>query len=393
MAPPRAEISVAPSPRPVLLLAFLFAAIPFGAEASRLASAPRRAPAEARRSVVEIASMKRLVERGLLEYAPREAAAPAYDEFGGELAVGTRDGHLHLFEGSGREIWKVRLGSAPTGPALFTETSIFVGTANGLLFSLDRFDGAVLWSSQLRAQVLMPMVEEGGTLVVGTNRDEVHAIDPETGETIWVYRRSVPRDLSVRGGVGVTVEGDRVFAGFSDGGLTALGLEDGRILWEVATTAGTARRFPDADAVPVVRDGTVYTTVFNDGVYAFDARTGAIRWRQDAQGAHSLTLHEDLLLVGGARQALALQAETGAPVWSLPLGASYVQRPVVLRRIAFLAGPQGLRMVEARTGRPLEIFQPGSGFDAPVVAARDRVFALSNLGILYELRPVVERSP
>lgn len=50
-------------------------------------------------------------------------------------------------------------------------------------------------------------------------------------------------------------------------------------------------------------------------------------------------------------------------------------------------------MVDARTGRPLQVFQPGSGFDAPAVAEDDRVFALSNLGVLYELAPVTERSP
>jgi len=343
--------------------------------------------------VVEIASMRRMVERGLLEYAPREEAAPACDAFSGELAVGTRDGKFRVFERGGRELWTVELGSAPTGQPLFTDAAVLVSTADGLLLALDRFDGAVLWSTSLRAQVVMPMVEEGGTVYVGTNRDEIFALDLEKGEPRWVYRRSVARYLSVRGGAGVAVEGERVFAGFSDGAVVALAVDDGRILWEVATSAGSARRFRDSDAIPAVRDGTVYATVFNDGVYAFDAATGAIRWRQDAQGAHSLVLFENLLLVGGARQILALDAASGARVWSVPLGTTYVTRPAILRGIAFFAGPRGLRMVDARTGRPLQVFQPGSGFDAPAVAEDDRVFALSNLGVLYELAPVTERSP
>lgn len=332
--------------------------------------------------------MRRLVERGLLEYRPQEDAAPSRDDFTGELAVGTRDGNLILFDTTGREIWIARLGASPSGPAYFSDAAIVVGTSEGLLHALDRFTGETRWTSTLRAQVLMPMAESFGTLFVGTDRDEVHAIDIESGESLWVYRRSVPRGLSVRGGVGVAVEDDRVFAGFSDGSLVALATDEGRTLWEAVTTAGSARRFTDADAVPVVRDGTVYCTVFNDGVYAFDARTGGLRWRHAAQGAHSLRLHDDLLLVGGAREAIALSAETGARQWSLPLGESFVERPTVVKRIAFLPGPQGLRMVAVKTGRPLGIFQPGSGFSTPVVGAEDRAFALSNLGILYELRLV-----
>ncbi len=379
-----------PSTLPLLLLcAGISIALPLEAEASRLSvPASRRAREAPRHSVVEIASMQRLVERGFFEYAPSEEAAPARDEFTGELAVGTRDGYLRLFDASGRETWRAGLGAAPTGPAFFTDAAVLVATADGLLFSLDRFSGEVRWSLSLRAQVTMPMAEDFGTLLVGTDRDEVYAIDLESGERLWVYRRSVGRDLRVRGGVGVAVEEGRVFAGFSDGSLLALAVEDGRILWEAVTAPGSARRFTDADAAPVVRNGTVYSTVFNDGVYAFDAAKGSIRWRQDAQGAHSLRLHDDLLLVGGAKQVLALSAENGARVWALPLGASYVHRPTVVGRIAFLAGPDGLRMVEAKTGRPLEIFQPGSGFGASVAAGANGVYALSNLGILYELRLV-----
>lgn len=332
--------------------------------------------------------MRPLVERGLLEYRPYETAAPVRDDFTGELAVGTRDGNLILFDVSGRELWRAPLGAAPTGPAHFSDAAIFVGSADGLLFALDRFTGEVRWSQSLRAQVTMPMAEDVGVLFVGTDRDEVHALDAESGESLWVYRRSVGRDLTVRGGVGVAVEDGTLFAGFSDGSLVALDVDEGRILWEVATAPGSARRFADADATPVVRDGVVYCTVFNDGVYAFDARNGGLRWRHDAPGAHSLFLFEDLLLVGGARQVLALTAENGARVWTVPLGDGYVERPTVVRRVAFLPGPQGIRMVEARTGRPLGVFQPGSGFSAPVAAGPEGVFALSNLGVLYELRLV-----
>src|SRR5690606_1910727 len=160
---------------------------------------------------------------------------------------------------------------------LFTDAAVLVSTADGLLLALDRFDGAVRWSTSLRAQVVMPMVEEGGTVYVGTNRDEIFALDLEKGEPRWVYRRSVARYLSVRGGAGVAVEGERVFAGFSDGAVVALAVDDGRILWEVATSAGSARRFRDSAAIPAAPAGTVYARVLNRRLYALECSNAGRR--------------------------------------------------------------------------------------------------------------------
>lgn len=345
----------------------------------------------ARHSVVQVERKRELVERGLLEYAPTEIAAPTVDPFTGEVFVGTRDGWVRLFDRVGRVVWRRELGARPTGPARLTDASIFLGTADGKLVALDRFSGETRWSIQLRAQVLSLPAEDFGVLVVGTNQDTVQAFDAETGDALWAYRRSAGMHLSIRGGTSITLNEGRVFAGFSDGSLAALGADDGRLLWQTATAPASVRRFPDSDAAPVVRDGVVYSTVFNDGVYAFDADTGKIRWRHDAAGAHSLALEGSTLLVGGARRALALDADTGARIWAVDLGSSYVGQPVVAKRVVFLAGPEGLRMVDWKTGRPLGRFQPGSGFGSSPVPVAEGVWAVSNLGNLYELRITATR--
>lgn len=376
----------------LVCIALALSLLPLGASAARLSPSiekrKREASRERRHSVVEVEEMRELIERGFFEYAPRELASPSLDPFTGDLFVGTRDGRVRLFDGQGRRIWEAELGAAPAGPARLLDATIHVGTSDGRFWSLDRFSGDVLWSVQLRAQVLNLPAADLDRILVGTDHDEVHALDLGTGESLWVYRRSVGEGLTIRGGTGVAVEGDRAFAGFSDGSLVALSVEDGRMLWQVQTVAQSVRRFPDSDATPEVRDGRVFSTVFNDGVYAFDASDGSILWRYDTQGADSLTLDGELLLVGGGRTALALVAETGARAWSLDLGSSYVTRPVVSRKIVFLAGPEGIRMVDRKTGRPLGHFQPGSGFRAAPVAREDRIWALSNLGFLFRLRVV-----
>jgi len=359
------------------------------AEASRLPPTPeilRGGAQPTRFRALRVDWWRSLTEREILEYRPRELAGPAVDDLSGDVVVGNRRGNLLLLDAEGRQIWETRLGAGPVGTPELTYEFVFVGDVDGRFHGIDRFDGTILWSSNLGGQALARSASRDDAVFVGTDHDAVHALDPATGDTLWVYRRSTPAALSIRGGTAVTLEEDRVYAGFSDGALVALDAADGRVLWQTPGAGSSLQKFPDADAAPIVRDGTVYTTVFNDGVQAYDADTGKLRWRIDAQGAASLAASGDLLLVGGAGKAMGVKLASGAVEWTIDLGKSYVTRPVVAGRVALLAGPRGILLVATDTGRPLGRFSPGSGFSSPPAATRSTdVYALSDLGYFYKL--------
>ncbi|HEY0838566.1 MAG TPA: PQQ-binding-like beta-propeller repeat protein, partial [Vulgatibacter sp.] len=329
-----------------------------------------------------------LTEREILEYKPRELAGPAIDPVSGDVVVGNRRGLVQLVDARGRVVWEIQLGAGPVGTPALTEEAVFVGDVDGFLHAIDRFDGTVLWSQQVGGQVLARPVAREDAVFAGTDHDAVHALDPATGETLWVYRRSTPAALSIRGGTAVTLAEDRLFAGFSDGAVVALDPAEGRMIWQTGGAGGSLQKFPDSDAAPILRDGIIYATAFNDGVQAYDAATGKLRWRVDAQGAASLAVTGDLLLVGGAGKALALKLGSGAVEWSIDLGKTYVTRPVVAGKMVLLSGPEGILVVAADTGKPLGRFTPGSGFSAPPAAKGTDVYALSDLGYFYKLELV-----
>lgn len=338
--------------------------------------------------VFDVAWRQSLVQRGLLEYAPRELAGPAVDDLTGEIAVATRDGTVLLLTGNGHEIWRSSVGAAATGTPLVTDEAIYVGAADGALHALARFDGAEMWSAYLAGEVIETPIADGGRVYVGTDHDAVHALDEQTGEAAWVYRRDTGSQLSIRGGTGVSVGDGRIYAGFSDGAIVALAPDDGRTLWQAPLAGQGVDKFPDADAVPVFRDGTLYVTVYNDGTYALDAATGKVRWRADTRGASSLTLDGDRLFVGGA-DAWAIDANTGAVVWSVDLRSGWTARPLVVGKLVVLAGSTGMLFAERDTGRPLRVFDPGSGFASVPAARGSEIYAISNLGYLYALRTAV----
>ena len=363
-----------------------------GAEAQRVpfAYGKRGDPLLASRfKVFDIGWRLPMVERQLLAYRPRELAGPAVDELTGEIVVATSDGRVRLLTSSGREIRETSIGTAATGTPLVTDMAIYVGGADGALHALARFDGVEMWSAFLGAEVIERPVASGGTIFVGTDHDAVHALDEESGESKWVYRRETGAQLSIRGGTGVSEGDGRIYAGFSDGAVVALAPNDGRILWQAPLAAGDIAKFPDSDAVPVFRDGTLFVTVFNEGTFALDASNGRPRWKAETRGATSLQLAGDLLLVGGS-DAWALHAATGAVAWTVDLGKGWSSQPLAVGKLVVLSGAPGMLFVDRESGRPLRVFDPGSSFASPPAARGDDIYALSNLGYLYALRTAVK---
>ncbi|AKU90952.1 PQQ-binding-like beta-propeller repeat protein [Vulgatibacter incomptus] len=364
------------------------------AEASRLPDRPevKRGRAIAtRHRVVRVEWKKELTERELLGYEPREIAGPSVAADNGDVFVGSRNGLVRLFDARDRELWNRQLKAAPVGSAAISEEAVFIGTTDGFFYGIDRFNGEFLFTQNLGGQVLARAAVTDSAVFVGTDHDAVHALDPATGDPLWVYRRSTPTALGVHGGTAITLSNGRVYAGFSDGAVVALGAEDGRVIWQTQGAGRSLEKFPNSLAAPVVQNGVVYATVFNDGVYAYDAANGKIRWRADAQGAASLTPSGGLLLVGGAGKARAFQADSGAPAWTIDLGKSFVTRPVVINGVVLMSGPEGILIAATETGKPLGRFHPGSGFSTPPGTIGSTIYALSDLGFFYRLELVAEK--
>jgi PQQ-dependent dehydrogenase (methanol/ethanol family) len=128
----------------------------------------------------------------------------------------------------------------------------------------------------------------GGVMFVTGPWSVVHAVDATSGARIWSYDPRVPRRTGTRvccGAVnrGVAVYQGRVYVGTLDGRLIALDAGTGARVWEVQTTDTTAMY--SITGAPRAGRGLVY--IGNGGaefgvrgyVSAYDAATGALRWR------------------------------------------------------------------------------------------------------------------
>lgn len=260
------------------------------------------------------------------------------------------------------------------GPPAVTEGKVFFYAGNpyccaewlrAFIYALDLDTGEVLWKRQSSIALLEQSTSFGRQILAYGDRVYFSgsALDAATGETVW--------DADFSGGVGNTIpaaDGVRVYgidqAHFQPyvgvvGTLSAVNIADGTVAWR--STA------PMANSTPLVTNGSVYVSsirtltavdgtngnirwqveipvrgglasggtfqgylaatsdtivaMSDNGLYAFDAVSGAVRWLRDvyADGYVAPTIAGGT--VWGAGQAgagslAAIDLDTGATVWT-----------------------------------------------------------------------------
>ena len=119
---------------------------------------------------------------------------------------------------------------------------------------------------------------------------------------------------------------DTVFVGTRRGDCYALDRETGRRRWTFETTDGT-------ETSPVVGRDALYLAAGDGTVRALDPATGDLRWETDLPDAleSPLALSDGLLYAGHSAGLSALEAETGARVWTRETDAPVAGAPAVDR--------------------------------------------------------------
>ncbi len=151
-------------------------------------------------------------------------------------------------------------------------------------------DLGVAWTYDLktaRGVESTPIVVDG-VMYVTSAWSVVHALDPVTGEELWVHEPDVDRAVGVKAccdvvNRGVAVYDGKVFVGVIDGRLQALDAETGELIWS-KVTVDQSKPYTITGA-PRVANGKVL--IGNGGaelgvrgyISAYDADTGDLVWR------------------------------------------------------------------------------------------------------------------
>jgi outer membrane protein assembly factor BamB len=234
---------------------------------------------------------------------------------GGRLLVGTYS-HLYSFNAlTGVKQWKAPYGLSNSSSAapIVVGTRVVVGDSDGYVRAFNLADGSVSWTT----------------------------VTPE-------FFPGVGRSIE-----GLATDGTRVYA-TSSCSLYAITATTGAVDWKNGISPSGARNVCAQDylSVPLVADGIVYAGS-QAGTMAYTATTGEIVWARTSSSGGTMAMSNGVLLItteGFSRFIRAVDALTGALVWSADTYSAPPNRIVVAGDLVLSPGDQGIYGLDIRNG-------------------------------------------
>jgi outer membrane protein assembly factor BamB len=345
--------------------------------ATGIHAAPAPLPSD---RTIRLVWRKELLPPALLEWKAREPGGPAVDAATGMVVVGTRDGLLQAFYPDGTPLWSFNAQGPFESPAAVEGDLVYAGCTDGNLYALDRATGRFLWRYYVNEEVGSRPVVADGIVYFSTLQDTVFALDAKSGEWKWHQRREAPGRFTVRGVAWPTVVGGVVYAGFSDGSVAAFDAKTGLVKWD--RHVAPSGELTDVDSTPQVADGRVYVAAYSGAVLALDAASGKVLWEVKAPEACRVKLSGQVLVAVTSKSVLGLSPKDGRQLWATPLRGTPSGEVVVVKNWILVPATEGILIVDLGSGKPLRLFNMGTGCSATPAVLGTRVYVLSNGGRL-----------
>lgn len=302
-----------------------------------------------------------------------------------------RRGHVEAHDRStGNELWSLDLElELSSGPAV-GRNIIVLASNNGDVIALSQQDGSVVWRTSVSSEVLAyPAIAEG-RVVIRSNDGRISALDEKTGSRLWYHERSVP-PLSVRSRGAPVITTELVLDGYASGKLLALQVQDGKPAWEsvVAMPRGRSEieRLLDVDSTPVIKGDTIYVSGYQGGIAAVSLRDGEVLWRREnLSTASGLSAdRRSLFLTDAASDVWQLDFNSGADLWKQSaLHQRRLTPPVPIKDYVVVGDFEGyLHFLSKEDGSLVARIQiDDTPIEAPPVVLDNVVYAYSVDGVV-----------
>ena len=238
---------------------------------------------------------------------------------GGRVYAASADGMVTLLdEGNGKVVSRFDAKKRLSGGVEVAENRIIVGTIKGEVIALDA-NGATAWTTSVAGEVIAPASVSRNIVVVRTADGRIFGLAAADGKRQWVYQRASP-PLLLRSEAGVLTAARDVVAGYPNGKLIALDLEDGKLTWEatVSTPRGSTEleRIADVAGLPMLDGPRVCAAAFQGKVACLEIQTRNVVWSRDVSSSATLVSDaKNVYLTDDSGNVHALDKGSGASVW------------------------------------------------------------------------------
>ncbi|MFQ5643266.1 MAG: outer membrane protein assembly factor BamB [Thiogranum sp.] len=318
---------------------------------------------------------------------------------GERVYAADRSGKVLAYElDSGKQVWQTKTGLAISAGVGVGDGLVLAGSSEAELVALDLDTGEERWRTSVSSEILSIPQASDGVVIVQTVDGNIAGLDENNGKRLWIHDRSAPV-LTLRGTSTPLIVQGVVLAGFANGKLTALEIQSGRQIWEVAVAVSHGRselqRIVDLDADAVIRDGVLYVASYQGRLVAISLQDGRMLWNRDMSAYAGIAVDKRRVYVSDADSEIwALDRRSGASLWKQSkLRRRDLTGPVVAGGFVGVGDFEGyvhlLTQDEGVIAGRVRVDKEGMQA-VPVALPGDRLLVLGAGGklVLYQLEPV-----
>jgi outer membrane protein assembly factor BamB len=311
-------------------------------------------------------------------------------------------------------------GNIWSSPAVVAKT-LFVGSSDGKLYSLDVADGNMRWAFKTGGEIFSSPAVNKRSVYFGSSDHMFYALDADTGDMKWYFETgdqvtSSPAVLDGKvyfgswdgcmyalldtgalkwkfqtGGAvysSPALAYKKVFFGSSDGKVYALDREKGTTIWTYQTD-------DNISATPAVSGKVVYIGSWDGCMYALGSDDGRLLWKFRTGGGvySSPAVLEDTIIFGSYDGKLyCLDKNTGALRWFYASKDSvYHSSPVVANGIVYvgLGYNNKIQAFNSRTGEYLWSYSTGASVGATPAISDTNMYIAASDGKIYAFGDIV----
>jgi len=340
---------------------------------------------------------KQLTDRWEARYLPVQLSSAEFDAKRGRVYIGTSEGNLFAFALNGRRLFFYDAGAQiESKPAVDVPTGeVYFPAVDGTVHALTT-DGQPKWSTKLIGAIRTQPVLTADAVYVVAENDTVTALARDDGRVLWTYAKEPVEEITIAGHAGMLLEDGRLYAAFTDGAVAAINPSDGRLFWEIETSIdielrpGNVPQFLDVDTTPVLNRGILYVASFTAGLYALDAASGTVKWRDGGfTGVTGIATAGRMLVISSAKRGVSLlDLRTREVQWEKAPERGAPTPPVVTETGTVIYGETkgSLLALSLADGREIARAEGGAGFSATPAALGSVGGAISNGGRFLCLR-------
>jgi outer membrane protein assembly factor BamB len=225
--------------------------------------------------------------------------------------------------------WKYATGSAVYSSAAISGNSVFLGSGDMNLYSLNKTTGALQWKFETKGAVQSTPAVSAGKVFVASGDGNIYAVNENNGKRAWSFKTGGEQryDLWDYYISSPMVVGAMVYVGSGDSCVYALDAETGKCIWKYKTNG-------IVHATPAFAGGVIYIGSFDGNFYALDASNGKLKWKFKTVGDAYFPLGEiqkgavitDNTVIFGSRDynIYTLDAKTGTGKWNRKESGSWI---------------------------------------------------------------------